>query len=297
MDELLRTPTGPSQEALVPNMAPTSLASTYSHGEHVTLADIRVELRRMTAVMVTKDDLYQASNNLHTALKSEVGGLKADFAVHKTPIASVEQRKDAMKKQTKASDIAIQKQGDLLLAMRRQLEDLDNRSHRNNIRIRGIPEADGTGENVAETLTQLFRIILREDALDHYRFDRAHRALRPCNADGVPRGIICCIHSYPLKDQIMQRARTRSHWTYRGSEVALYNNLSPMTLDARRTLRPVTTTLWERNIPYSINVRHQTPPEHSGMDTPLEAQLGGWSWGEDPDACSPQGGTQTAPRP
>ncbi|CAH2293537.1 Hypothetical predicted protein [Pelobates cultripes] len=201
MDEFLGTPAGPSHEALMPNMAPTSPASTCSGGEYVTLADIGAELRRKTTLMVTKDNLHQAPNNQHAALKLEVAGLKADFVVHETRIASVEQLTDAMEKQAKVSDTAIQRQGDLLLAMRRQLE--DNRGRHNNIRIRGIPEAEGTWENVTETLTQLFCIILREDAPDHFRFERAHRALRPLSVDSVPQDIICCLHSFPLKEQIM----------------------------------------------------------------------------------------------
>ncbi|CAH2322102.1 Hypothetical predicted protein [Pelobates cultripes] len=260
MDGFVGTPVSTLHEPHTPNMAPTSPASTCS-GEQVTLADIGAELRRMTALMVTKEDLTRASDTLHAALKAEVAGIKSDIARQDTRITAIEQRAETAESQWQATDTAIRRQGDLILAMRRHLEDLDNRGRRNNIRVRGVPEADGAGENIAESLTQLFRIILREEAPDHFRFDRAHRALRPRTADGTPRDIVCCIHSFTLKEQIMLKARSRAHWTYRGAEVTLYNDLSLLTLDARRALRPVTSALRDRNIPYrwgypfSINVR------------------------------------------
>ncbi|CAH2276638.1 Hypothetical predicted protein [Pelobates cultripes] len=152
-------------------MAP---ASSCSGGEPITLADIGAELRHMTALMFTKEDLHRVSDTLHAALKTEEAGLKDGIALHNTRIAAMEQRKETTEKKLKATDTAIQRQGDLLLVMRRQLEDLDNRGRHNNIRVRGVPEADSTGGNVAETLAQHFRIILREEAPDHFRFDRAH---------------------------------------------------------------------------------------------------------------------------
>ncbi|CAH2219948.1 Hypothetical predicted protein [Pelobates cultripes] len=48
----------------------------------------------------------------------------------------------------------------------------------------------------------------------------------------------------------MNKARERPTWPYMGAQVALYHDLSPMTLDARRALWSVTAMLRERGIPY-----------------------------------------------
>ncbi|CAH2253645.1 Hypothetical predicted protein [Pelobates cultripes] len=164
-------------------MVPTFPASTCSGEESVTLADIGAEPRRMSAQMVTKADLTRVSDTLHAALKAEVAGIRADITRHDARITAMEQRIENAEGRHMATDTAIKRQGDLLLALRRQREDLDNRGRRNN--MRGMPEADSAGENVAETLTQLFRIILREEAPDHFRFDRAHRDLRPRTAEAA----------------------------------------------------------------------------------------------------------------
>ncbi|CAH2282862.1 Hypothetical predicted protein [Pelobates cultripes] len=262
MDGFLSTPAGPTHEAQTPNMAPTSPISTCSSSDGTTLADIGVELERIATAMVTKDDLTHLSSKLHEAIKTEMADLKGEIKAQETRILQLEQKAQTAEDHSTATDTALKRQGALLLAMRRQLEDQDNRGRRNNIRVRGIPEPTEGGGNIEEILTPLFRIILREEAPAHIKYDRAHRALQPRLAEGTPRDIICCLHSFPLKELIMAKARPRPLWNYRGAEVSLYNDLSPLTLEARRALRPITTILREKNMPYkwdypfSITVRH-----------------------------------------
>ncbi|CAH2248607.1 Hypothetical predicted protein [Pelobates cultripes] len=227
-------------------MAAASPTSTSSSGKHVTLADIGAELATM---IVTKDDLQQVSTTLHATLKSEVAGLKADFADHEASLTWVEQRTEAVEQQARASDTAIQRQ--------RQLEDLDNRDHRSNIRIHGVPEADGDGASIAEILTQLFQIILCDDAPDHFRFEWTHRAFRPWSAEGGPRDIICCLYSFPLKEQIMQKAHNLLSLELQGLEL-------PTIAIQNQILHPV-----------ELRPLPQRPPCRRGRD-PTGAGLPSW---------------------
>ncbi|CAH2318847.1 Hypothetical predicted protein [Pelobates cultripes] len=219
MDEFLHAPCGPDPSSPTSKMAPTSPASTCSTADTTTLADIGAELKRVAMKMVTKDDLTHLTNNIYEAIKSEVNGLKAEIKAQEHRIQQVEKRAQTTEDHSTATDTALKRQGTLILAMRRQLEDQDNRSRRNNIRVRGIPESP-EGENIEEMLTSLFRIILREDTPAIIKYDRAHRALRPRPTEGTPRDIICCLHSFATKDMIMRKARSRAHWNYR----VRYNN-------------------------------------------------------------------------
>ncbi|CAH2315849.1 Hypothetical predicted protein [Pelobates cultripes] len=137
----------------------------------------------------------------------------------------------------------------MLLAMRRHIEDLDNRGRRCNIRIRGVPESEGE-EDAEAILTELFHTLLQTATPQRIEFERAHRALRPRSLEEGPRDMICCLHSFPTKNAIMRKACDRPTWPFRGMQVSLYNDLSPITLEARRALRPVTTALRDCNIPY-----------------------------------------------
>ncbi|KAM8966314.1 mitogen-activated protein kinase 15 [Pelodytes ibericus] len=91
--------------------------------------------------------------------------------------------------------------------------------------------------------------------------DRAHRALRPRGPPGsVPRDVICRIVDFGLKEQIMKRAREIGYLAYEGTQITFFNDLSDLTLQARRALRPLASLLQERNIcswgyPFCLNVR------------------------------------------
>ncbi|CAH2301258.1 Hypothetical predicted protein [Pelobates cultripes] len=104
-------------------------------------------------------------------------------------------------------------------------------------------------EDLFEALTQLFTHILGEEVPDDFHKERAHRALRPPRRDGLPRDVICCLLSFQLKEAIMRAARQQSV-TFRDASVSLYQDLSSLTLDAQRALRPLTCILQEKRIPY-----------------------------------------------
>ncbi|CAH2330683.1 Hypothetical predicted protein [Pelobates cultripes] len=70
-------------------------------------------------------------------------------------------------------------------AMEESLEDLNNRSQRNNIQIRGLPEAV-TMEGLHNVLKGLFKSILPEASAQDLLLYRAHRALRPQGHNGPP---------------------------------------------------------------------------------------------------------------
>ncbi|CAH2248810.1 Hypothetical predicted protein [Pelobates cultripes] len=172
----------------------------------------------------------------------------------------LEQTTEAHTNKLTATDMAVARQGEVLLAMRRHMEDLDNRGRCCNIRTRGVPESEGE-ENAEEILTELFQTLLPVTPPQRFKFERAHRALRPRSLEDGPRDLVCCLHSFPVKDSIIRKARERPTWPYRGTQVSFYNDLSPITLEARRA--PVTAALRDHNIfhkwgvPFALLARHQ----------------------------------------
>ncbi|CAH2300334.1 Hypothetical predicted protein [Pelobates cultripes] len=135
----------------------------------------------------------------------------------------------------------------MLLEMRRQMEDLDKHGRRCNIRVRGVPELEGE-KDMERLLTRLFCSILQEDTLNTMELIRAQ--LLPRLENAAPRDLICCLGSYKLKDNIMRKACSRQTCEFQGAQVALINNLSSLTLEAKWALQPVTIVLQERRIPY-----------------------------------------------
>ncbi|CAH2285575.1 Hypothetical predicted protein [Pelobates cultripes] len=262
MDEYLQTPAAASREQAGATMADSPHHVLPPETAGPTLTDISADIRALAAQMVTKTDLQTLSDDLHAAIRLEVTALRAEMTTHNGRLQTLEGNMQETMGRTGTTTTAVTRQGNMLLALRRQTEDLDNRGRRSNIRVRGLPEPQAD-EDIEATLKALFQTILGEDLPADLTFDRAHRANRPRIPDGTPRDAICCLHHYKHKERIMQKARTRPLWRFRGADVALFQDLSPLTLEARRALRPVTTLLRERNIPYkwgfpfALLARHQ----------------------------------------
>lgn len=136
------------------------------------------------------------------------------------------------------------------IEMNRHLEDLDNRRRRNNIRVRLIPETVDP-DQIIPALQRVFNSLLeRQEDMD-IEFVRAHRALRARGPDTAPpRDIICCLQSYPLKEE-MRKARRNDQIVFNGEHIMLFQDLSQVTLRNRRALRPLLDKLRELDLRYT----------------------------------------------
>uniref|UniRef100_A0A8C5MRW7 Uncharacterized protein n=1 Tax=Leptobrachium leishanense TaxID=445787 RepID=A0A8C5MRW7_9ANUR len=200
-------------------------------------------LRHLEAFMhtlPTREDLSRLIDSVQATFRTEIAEVRGE-------ISGIESRLTVMETRAGACTHAERHESSFS-TMRRRLDDLENRSRRQNIRIRGIRE---TVHNVKARLISFFNMLLGEDAITAADIDRAHRALRaPQHPPAPPRDIICHLPNYQLKAAIMDKARTRRSWRYKDDNIELYHDLSPYTLLARRSLRPVTNLLREANIPY-----------------------------------------------
>ncbi|CAH2320923.1 Hypothetical predicted protein [Pelobates cultripes] len=139
----------------------------------------------MAVSVATKAGLQTLSTTIQDALQEEMVGIQTEVAAQAGHIQALEHSTEAQSTRIAATDMAVSRQGEMILAMQRHLEELDNRGRECNIWIRGITEAEG-GENVEEVLSGLFRLLLQNEAPQHFEFERAHRALRPRSLEEGP---------------------------------------------------------------------------------------------------------------
>lgn len=131
-----------------------------------------------------------------------------------------------------------------------QIEDLENRSRRHNLRVRGLPESMDI-DQISPTITEIFNNLLGRPPLTVIKMERVHRALKPRGkATDPPRDVICHIEDFQLKENILRNAILRSKYTYEGQTISFYQDLSNITLQNRRDLRPLLDKLRDKGIIY-----------------------------------------------
>ncbi|CAH2274311.1 Hypothetical predicted protein [Pelobates cultripes] len=72
---------------------------------------------------------------LRAALREELAGLRTDLSALEQRVDEMETNAQSCEEQHRATEVAVTRQGNMLITLRRQVEDLENRSRRNNIRI------------------------------------------------------------------------------------------------------------------------------------------------------------------
>lgn len=152
--------------------------------------------------------------------------------VGESTVATIERRLSAV-------EAAQTAQASVILAQQLQLEEVEDRSRQNNLRLRGIPEATGI-EDLAESTLAIFRDLMGEHYPPSLSFDCIHRALGPRSTDlDRPRDVICRIHQYAHKEMVLPVAWEKGDVTFDGAVIWILPDLSKSTLQRRALLKPV----------------------------------------------------------
>ncbi|CAH2218919.1 Hypothetical predicted protein [Pelobates cultripes] len=177
-----------------------------------------------------KEDLRSATSELGATIRQDIQALRADMQGLSDRVSHVEAASDSLRAAQTILAEAADTCSEQVRGMALHIEDLDNRGHRNNIRLRGLPEDSPL--QLWESLLEIFNGLLGRNLQVPIDFVRAHRALRP---KGSPDS--------PPRETILKQAREQHTLTYRNQDLQLFPDLSPATLTYRRALKPLTRVL------------------------------------------------------
>lgn len=195
-------------------------------------------------------DLEKFALDIKSSVTAAIADLKNDFQAVAHRIEAVEQTSKTQAAAIRQVQSVYDSQLSQMFDLHRHVEDLDNRGQRHNIRVRGIPESVDPGA-IQQNICSLFNDLMERPADSPIEMERAHRALRPQSRDNEPpRDIVCCVVNFQLKEEILRKARERGQILHNGVEVKLFQDLSQITLQNRRALRPLLDALRARNITY-----------------------------------------------
>uniref|UniRef100_A0A8C5PCV1 Uncharacterized protein n=1 Tax=Leptobrachium leishanense TaxID=445787 RepID=A0A8C5PCV1_9ANUR len=240
--------------------------------------DAPSDVLHLLCSLSTKADLISATTDLRQSLAAEIQMLRGDIGGLQERLEQVENRQEAQSTTVSETAARVETHHNLLITLTRHVEDLENRGRRQNIRIRGLPEGEGSPAELGRILLRLFNFIMGREHTSHIDIERYHRALCPKGpADAPPRDVICFLLRFGVKEEIMRRARERPHIKFEGATVFLYHDVSPITLHTRKALKPLTMAL-QKNLqyrwlhPFGIQVRTPQGP----VTAHNEYELGGF---------------------
>lgn len=213
------------------------------------------ETRDMLPAMSTQESsMHQILQTFRLQLQNDFKSMISEF---KADIQSLVSRTEHVEKKmaefAKSHNTLIDSHSTMeeeVTRLSAKVLDLEDRSRRNNIRIRGVPESV-LPESLRAYLTDLMAAILPTcNSLD-LTIDRIHRIPKPKTIPPhLPRDTIARIHFFHIKDEFLKALRKSSELPERFRQLAIYPDLSAATMLKRREFAPLTKILREQNIQY-----------------------------------------------
>lgn len=217
------------------------------------LQDLPPQITLEQIELLLQKSLKVTSDYITTSLTKEIRDLGKRTS-------ALELRADVLEKCTADFSSEIDNLKEENLTLQTRLEDYENRARRSNIRIRGIPE---TVIDLQATMTALFQELQPGIPVERLEMDRVHRALAPKKTDGPPRDIIAKFHYYRTKELLLNAARHKNTLQFQAYNYQLFTDLSQLTINKRRALKPLLQILQRNNIiyqwgfPFSVRFSYQ----------------------------------------
>lgn len=112
--------------------------------------------------------------------------------------------------------------------IRGKIADMEDRSRRNNMKIRGSPESVRQGDLRTYATSLIAEILPDLTALD-ITIDRIDHLPKPSYLpEQTPRDVILCLHFYHTKEQKMAAMRTKERIPPQYHNLQFYADLSPL---------------------------------------------------------------------
>ncbi|KAJ1193761.1 hypothetical protein NDU88_003057 [Pleurodeles waltl] len=183
------------------------------------LQEITAVGRRLEAMALKISDLSVASTSI-----------RADIASFRETVTDLDQRLTIVEDHV----TVLQDQDAELLLLRAKVIDLEDRSHRDNVRFFGIPEHKESS-NITTFLKNLLPELTGLDFSPPLEFQRAHR-IGPMHkaTSGRPRPILACFLHHNQARQVISIARSRGPYSLEGQEIRVVADFSKITNEKQK---------------------------------------------------------------
>lgn len=169
-------------------------------------------------------DLHFVAADIKETLSAAIADLKLDIRAVTTRVNDIEKTTAQQTAALRHINHKVNIHTTFLRDLYRHTEDLENRSRRNNLRVRGLPESV-VFDRLSPAILNIFNDLLGCPPLTTIKMERLHRALRPKGKPlDPPRDVICHIDDFLLKEDILRQARLRSNIKFEGSTIFIFQD-------------------------------------------------------------------------
>lgn len=229
-----------------PNLSPCYSPETLPETEGINATSVAQEVSRLLMPLFDK-----RLDVLHTSINSALSLITTNAQ----KISELKNRVTACEIATNTLDQTCSQHQETERALRDKIEDLENRSRRNNLRFVGIPE-NITGDDLLTFLTTDMLQALGIDLPPDLRsIERVHR-IGPPNPPGEgnrrPRPVIARYLNWSGKERILQAYRRQNDLQVRDRKLLIFQDFSASVSQKRRAFTPICRYLHNKAIRFQL---------------------------------------------
>lgn len=237
-----------------------------------------IEIIPKTTLQTMEDSLGKKFDMVLTEIKA----LRGDIKLMAARVTLAEERIGTNEDDIAAIKTANANMEGELAALARKVEDLENRSRRNNVRLVGLEEKKEGRDMCAFLATWIPEVLGADNFPAPMPIERAHRvgALRHDGPNQRSREIIIKFLNFTDKMQVMRAARKMNTLIYEGKKVMFFPDFSVDLRKQRRLFDPVKRQLAElrgRDLRFGLIYPAKLLVTFEGkrriFDTPTEANV------------------------
>lgn len=200
-----------------------------------------------------------------TELKTAITLATKQIQSNTNRIIELEQRQSTSEDSIATQQTTIQNQQTMIQTLQDKLDDLENRSRRNNLRFIGIPESIPPQDLIAMLQQWLPEALQLKKPHDRPIIERAHR-LGPesANIHTRPRQTIAKFLNFLDKEAILQAFRKNRQLTFRGQRILIFQDYSAQLSAKRREFTPICKVLSTHRIKFTLLYPAKLKITHNG---------------------------------
>lgn len=227
-----------------------NLDANSSKSGDVDNASLAVDIAKMYALL--KETSEKQEERLYIIQRATVA-VENKLADISARISNAEFRLDFLEDANKAMEADPPATKSEVERLRQKIDDLENRSRRNNLRFVGFPEGC-EGQNAPTFLRETIPQLMHLDYPNGIEIDRAHRSLTKRRPDGdhTPRAILARFLRFQDRERIAVAARKMGRVSRNGHHIMVFPDYSRPVVEMRSKFNQCKQMLHERRVTFSL---------------------------------------------
>uniref|UniRef100_H3A291 L1 transposable element RRM domain-containing protein n=1 Tax=Latimeria chalumnae TaxID=7897 RepID=H3A291_LATCH len=186
-------------------------------------------------------------------IKSSIATMDKKLEAYAKRLGEVEHRVGNIEGSVLSLETTVQQLQEAVVKLQGKMDDLENRSHRCNLRLVGLPEGKEGRDPVSFLESWLPSLLNLPDLTNNLEVERAHRAFSPRtrNTD-KPRMLLFKLLRYRDKETILRQAHKLGALTHNNKPVYIFPDVSAELFQKRKSFFGTKRLCKDLDIPFAL---------------------------------------------